>query len=120
MSLADVIHTGVAVANRLTQSEGMQVTVQHAAATDARDDNGRPVFAAAVDRTGLLHAKPRRVLDTTGAERMSRAQLVVLGPVAFNTEDRVTLPVEGTRPILQVEALLDAEEQPYLTTLYFG
>ena len=50
----------------------------------------------------------------------SRAQLVVLGPVVFNTEDQVTLPVEGTRPILQVEALLDAAEQPYLTTLYFG
>ena len=120
MSLADVIHQGIAVANRLTQSEGMQVTVKHEAATDERDQNARPVFAAAVDRTGLLHAKPRRVLDTTGAERMSHAQLVVLGPTVFQAEDRVTLPVEGVRPILRVEALLDAAEQPYLTTLYFG
>ena len=120
MSLAGIIHTGVAGANGITKAGGLQVTVQHAAATGDRDRNGRPVFAAPVDRTGLLQVKPRRVLDTTGAERMSHSQLVVLGTTAFSTEDQITLPVEGVRLILRVESLLDAENQSYLTTLYFG
>ena len=60
------------------------------------------------------------MLDRTGAERLSHSQVVVLGPIAFQAEDRITLPVEGVRPILRVEALLDADGRPYLTTLYFG
>ena len=120
MSLADIIHSGVAVANGMTKDGGLQVTVQHEVATNERDRSGRPVFTAAVDRTGLLQVKPTRVLDRTGAERMSNSHLVILGPTIVQAEDRITLPVEGVRPILRVEALLDAAEQPYLTTLYFG
>lgn len=119
MSLADVIHDGVAVVQSVTE-DGLQATFTHEAATATLDRQGRPTFGTGVSRTGLLYEKPAKVLDSLGNERVSRSQLVFLGKTVFNEKDKVTLPGSVVRPIIRAEAMVDSDDNPYVTVLYFG
>jgi hypothetical protein len=120
MSLSDVIHDGVEVAQSITSDGGLQATFTHEAATSTLDRQGKPTFDTGVSRTGLLHEKPAKILDSLGNERVSRSQLVFLGKTVFNVKDKVTLPGSVIRPIIRAEAMVDSDDNPYLTVLYFG
>ena len=120
MSLADAIHSGVAVAQNVTSDGGLQATFTHEAATATLDRQGRPTYSTGVSRTGLLYEKPAKILDSTGNERISRSQLVVLGKTGFDEKDKITLPGSVVRQIIRAEAMVDSANQPYVTVMYFG
>ena len=73
-----------------------------------------------MSRTGLLYEKPSRILDNNGNERTSSTQLVFLGKTVFNEKDRVTLPGSVIRPIVKAEAMVDSDDNPYVTVMYFS
>lgn len=68
----------------------------------SQDGYGAPTYSAPVIRPGRLEYKIRRIVDSTGEERLSRARVFFDGTFTLELRDRLTLP-DGTAPrILQL------------------
>jgi hypothetical protein len=114
MALADIVRSGVALANTLTAS--LQVSVQHKAWTGS-DAYGAPTYADAIVRNGLLEAKTRVLRRPNGEEVLQQSQLTILEPVAANgaagraepidPRDRFVLPDGTEKAALDVSGLAD-------------
>lgn len=128
MGLADIVRSGVAVANTLTA--GLQVTVSHYAWT-GHDVYGAPTFAAAVSRSALVDMtrKLRRMPD--GQESVAHAVITIVGPITANggsnrqepidPRDKFTLPDGSTGPILDIKGLLDpSTNKPFMYEVVIG
>jgi hypothetical protein len=120
MSLASLVRSAVAVADRVTSRGGLQVTVTHKTVT-ARSASNAPTYSAGTARNGLLEFKTRTVKRIDGIETLSHAKLSMLFRVTVNQDDQFTLPDGTTPPIVDVRGgLADPESGTYLTEVYFG
>ncbi|MDP3717098.1 MAG: hypothetical protein Q8T13_04930 [Acidobacteriota bacterium] len=118
MGLANIIRSGVAVADRLTAD--LQVDVTHRT-VGAADGDGKPATGSTTTRSAIVtyETKPVKMLD--GREALSQAQVVFLSDVAVAMEDVLTLPGGVTGPILKVSRPADsAGTGGFLTQVWLG
>lgn len=128
MAFDDLIRSGVALADSLTDS--LQVSVTHEAFTGL-DDTGASSYAAGVSRKAIVERKNRQRVTGDGRTILTSAQITFLRPIAANgaagrqepvdTRDRITLPDGSTDPIADVEALLDPDTgRGYYAVVWLG
>lgn len=122
MSLMDVVRAGVAIANKVTLSGGMQAFVTHEAFI-SESGKGDKTYGAAVQRPAIVIMKSQSVWTSTGALTYSKAQIIFLDPsVVVQDDDRITLP-DGTttQPVSIITGFVDpATGQPILTQVFLG
>lgn len=68
----------------------------------AQDAYGKPIYSAPVSLAARVEYKPRRVVDATGQERVSRATVFLDGTAVLGMRDRLTLPDGTSSPIMQL------------------
>jgi hypothetical protein len=128
MGLQDLIRSGVATANGIT--EELQVAVTHEPWV-GKDQYGGPVFGTPVSRQALVEMKQRLRRSYTGQEVMQMAAVTFLVPVEPNgaagrrepidPRDRITLPDGTTGPILDAAGLADPDTaNPYFQVVALG
>lgn len=125
---ADIIRSGVAIADDLTQS--LQPSVLHEAYT-GRDGESNLTYATGVARAALVERKAKMVRNTAGEEVVSTHVVTFLRPVAANgfpgrrepidPRDRLTMP-DGSKPkILSIEDFTDKDTNSgYFYQVYLG
>jgi len=130
VSLADIVRTGISIANTITEDGELQCDVTLEAWTGS-DSHGAPTYAAAVTIPALVEMKNRLVRLKNGEEVASKARVTFLRPVTANgatgrrepidPRDKITLPDSETGPILDVEGLFDSSTSaPYMLSVYLG
>jgi hypothetical protein len=112
-----LIHDLVAVANRTVQ--GLLATVQHQTMT-GRSAYGKPEYNDPVVRKALIINRERRRRLADGTELVSRTQIIILENVAVRPTDVFTMPDGSLLPIVDVQATLDSDGQPYAVEVWFG
>lgn len=128
MGLDAIVRSGVALANRITDS--LQVDVTHEAWT-GDDKYVKPTFAAAVTRSAIVEMRPRLRRLASGKEVMAYAVVTFLVPIAANgaagrrepidPRDRITLPDGFTGPILEAVGVTDpTTNRPYVLEVVLG
>ena len=71
------------------------------------DGYGQPIYAAAQDFKCRVVKRPKKVVSSTGEEKVSNTSVYFFETIGAGPEDRVTLP-DGTQPpILTVESSPD-------------
>jgi hypothetical protein len=127
MSLLDVVRSGVAIANSVTNSGDLQASVMHEHYTEsaqlaANKGVGKRTLDAAVSRPALVQKKQQMVRTASGELVQSKASVVFLDPAVLVTLfDKITLPDGTTGPILSIEGFVDKRTgQPILTEVYLG
>jgi hypothetical protein len=132
MGLADVVRSGVALANRVT--DDLQVDVTHDAWT-TRALDGKPTYnggGAGVARSSIVEYKQSRRWSALLGQTVDYAvKVTILGPVAGNgaagrnepidSRDRFTL-LDGTaRPVVDVVGIQDPSTgKPYMYEVYLA
>jgi hypothetical protein len=130
MSLADVVRSGISIANTVTEDGELQLDVTLEAWTGS-DAHGAPTYATAVSIPAIVEMKNRLVKLKNGEVVASRAQVTFLRPVTANgatgrrepidPRDKITLPDGETGPILDVEGLFDSSTNaPYMLSVFLG
>lgn len=123
MGFGDIVRSGVALADTLTQD--LQATVQHHAWV-GNDGYGADTYAAPVARLALVEWKQRPAIGAGGKELLTKAVLTFLRPVAaqgtagrvepIDPRDRFFLPDGTTGVTVLIEGMLDkATGKPYFT-----
>lgn len=129
MSLADLVRSSVAVADRVTRA--LQVDVEHEAWI-GQSSTTKPTYAAAVNVKAIVEQGPKALRTPSGETIPIKAVISILHTIADNgaagrkepidPRDRFTLP-DGTvgAPILGAEGLVDTlTEKPYAYTVALG
>jgi len=125
---ADIVRSGVAIAQTLTQS--LQVEVEHFPWVDS-DSHGAPVFGYSLKRSAIVEYKQSAVRNVQGETVLSRAKITILYPLTPNgatgrrepidSRDRLVLPDGTSGPIVAVNNLVDpATRRPYMYDIYLG
>lgn len=128
MAFDDLIRSGVALADSLTDS--LQVSVTHEAYTGI-NEFGESSYAAGVSRKAIVERKNRQRVTGDGRTILTSAQITFLRAIEANgaagrqepvdTRDRITLPDGSTDPIADVEALLDPDTgRGYYAVVWLG
>ena len=119
MALSDLIRSGMATADRLTDS--LQATVQHCTWL-TRDGYGKPAYAAGVPVKCLLTTAPRFLGPSVdgGSAIVADATLVIPRPLVVTQEDKFTLPSGESMRVLRAQALCDPDGAAYGVTVYVG
>lgn len=133
MGLDSLVRNAVATANRLTAA--LQVTVTHEAWT-GKDSYNKPTYASGKDRQCILEwtsdtGRPALVKTASGEEKVVRAKLTFVVPIAANgADDRqepvdprdiFTLPDGTTGPILNIGGVVDpSTSAPYALEVSIG
>lgn len=128
MGLAEIVRSGVSIANRVTGS--LQATVQHEAWTGV-GAYGAPAFDSAATRPAIVEHKTRRRRLESGEEINQVAAVTIIGPIAANgatgrrepidPRDRITLPNGYIGPILDVQGIVDPSTGlPYMYVVAIG
>ncbi len=125
---ADIIRSGVAIADNLTQS--LQPNVLHEAFV-GKDGEGGYSYATGVQRAALVERKTKMVRNAQGEEVVSTHVVTLLRPVAANgspgrrepidPRDKFTLP-DGSKPkILSIQDFTDKDTgSGYFYQVYLG
>lgn len=128
--MADVIRSGVAIADSITTS--IQGDVIHEAWIGIKDKKGSAKFAAPVSRRALIEKSQTIITNEKGETVKRTAKVTFLRVVEPNgaegrsepvdERDRITLPDGLTGPILTVKGgVLDpATGRPYLVEVQLG
>lgn len=128
MSLADVVRNGVALANSLTTDLQDTVTIRQ---WTGRSGSGTPTYGAPIVVKAIVEYRQEVRRASTGEERVSRAYVAILQPIAPNgapgrkepldEEDEMTLP-DGTKgTIVEVKGLVDPSiHRPYFFEVWMG
>lgn len=115
---ADLVRQGVALADALTTTLQVPVTVEPWL---AQDGLGAPVYGPAARHLALVEAAHDRVRAADGIEKQVTTKVAFIHPVTLDVRARLTLP-DGTRPpILAVRGLVDpGTNRPYLVEALCG
>jgi hypothetical protein len=101
VSVLDVVHSGVAIANRVTAP--FQELVSHEASHLSTDGYSTRSYDAPIVRPALVEWVQRQIRTTSGELAASAATVTVLDPtVLIDIHDRLTLSDGLTRPILNL------------------
>lgn len=129
MGLADIIRSGIQIAQNVTA--GAQVNVTHEAWT-GQDEYGAPTFAAAQTLTAILDLNRKEKATLSGQLVTVVATLTILTPITDNgaagrkepidPRDVIRLPDGTTGPILETpNAVVDpATNRPFFHTVLLG
>jgi hypothetical protein len=115
MSLAGIVRSGVAIANRITKP--LQATVTHYPWISETGD-GAPDYDTGVPVRAVVEHRQRRFLTARGQEVVSEHQIFILDPVDPNgapdrqepidIRDKWVLPDGTTAPAVRIGGLVDA------------
>ncbi|MCG3776800.1 MAG: hypothetical protein JW395_3671 [Nitrospira sp.] len=83
MRIASLITNGVAIANRLTETD-LQVPVVHHAWISNGGTYGEPTYAASVSRMALVESKLKMLKMPDGQDILQKASITFLEPIAAN------------------------------------
>lgn len=116
-----LLANAVAIANRVTNSLGLQATILYEKYQSV-DGAGKRMYLAAVGVPAIVTLKQRQVRGTGGQLVMSRATIAILDPtIIVSTFDKITLPDGSTGPILDLEGFVDASTgHPILSEVLLG
>ena len=122
MSLANVVRSGVRVANKLTAS--LQVPIQHSAWI-GQDDYSKALYSPVASiRQAIVEMGPVAVRTTRGEIVFAKAKVTIIGPIPDNgasgrsepidPRDKIILPDGSVGDILEMSAPIDpATMRPY-------
>lgn len=125
---ADIIRSGVAIADNLTQS--LQPSVTHEPFTGKNGEGGYS-YGTGVQRAALVERKAKMVRNAQGEEVVSTHVVTFLRPIAANGSpgrrepidhrDRMTMP-DGSKPkILSIEDFTDKDTSAgYFYVVHLG
>lgn len=126
MSLLDVVRTGVAIANKIT--EPLQSTVMFARMTG--NDGYGPTFAASVPFKAIVDYKAAMVRTKSGVLTATRATITLLdvaaivaatAGVGIGNDDVFTLQDGDTGPTIDLAGFVDAGTgNPVATVVMLG
>jgi hypothetical protein len=118
-----LISNAVALADRITQSLGLQALVNHRSFLST-DGAGKVQFVNpnGVSRRAVITRKQKMVKTASGELIMSTSQIVLLdSAVVVNEFDVFTLPDGTTGPVLTTDGYIPADtSHPVLTQVYLG
>lgn len=134
MALRDAIVAGVAVANAVTKSGGIQadVTLRHAGAPDAEGTSTYtpPIGQPATPMKALVDWTQKQIRGANGVLTVSRASVAFLDVPALQAatngeglgdQDIIVLPDGTTGPIIDMKGLLDGGTgRPFMTEAFLG
>tara|TARA_R110000824_G_scaffold185016_8_gene365940 strand:+ start:97 stop:456 length:360 start_codon:yes stop_codon:yes gene_type:complete len=103
---ADLIESGVSIANTLTDS--LQSTVTHKTGLTI-DKNGKPTFGTSTSRKAIVQKRSKLVRTTEGQEILSKALITFPYPVTITDTDIITLPDSSELAILFVKGVVDPD-----------
>ena len=103
---ADIIASGVSIANNLTTT--LQATVTHKSGL-TRNAYGKPTFSTSTARTAIVEKRNRLVRDAAGQEVLSKAVITFPYPVTISNTDILTLPDSSELAILLVRGIIDPD-----------
>lgn len=120
MGLLDIVRSGIAVANTLTQD--LQATITREAFTSGQDVRGEPNRSTGVSVKAIVEYKTRQVKTPSGEFVTSRAKVTILDPsIVIHVKDKLTLPDGTSGPILEVVGLADrVTGRPVMSEVYIG
>jgi hypothetical protein len=129
MSLADVVRSGVAVADGITKP--LQDDVLHTPWTGDKDEFGNSTFASSVFRKALVEKKMQLITKADGQIVMAATKITFVEPVPptiaagrdnpIDGRDILTLSDGTTGPILTVGGFMDAGTHvPFVLQVYLG
>lgn len=122
MGLADIVRSGVAIADSLTAT--LQVTVNHYVFSEASVDGyGKITWASPHGRKAIVEAKRRLVRTPDGHDVLSSHVVTLPRQVDVDPRDKITFADGTTGPILAVEGVQDAgysNGKRYLTQVWLG
>ena len=133
MSLADIIRTGIELANDLTEKGELQEPVTLDAWTD-QSVTASPIYnngGAGLRIPALVEYGVDQVLDEARQVIPVQAKVTFLRPIAANgakgrqepldPRDRITLPNGSTGPIVKVRGFVDGgTSAPYMLEVWIG
>jgi len=103
---ADLVASGVSIANTLTET--LQATVTHKTGL-TRDAFGTPTFSTSTSRKAIVEKRNKLLRDAMGQEVLSKALLTFPYPVTIANTDMVTLPDSSELAILMVRGIVDPD-----------
>ena len=107
MGLASIIRSSLATVKSITGgTDGLLADVEHEPFS-SKDAFGAITYGTSVTRQALVEYKPRMVRDASGAEVLSKANLMFVEPVSIDLQDRFTLPDGTVAPILSLSTVID-------------
>lgn len=126
MSFAELIRTGVGLANQLTDSLQVSATVERWVSQDAR---GKATYSAALTVEGI-YTKKAEILEREGQFIHTVGSLLILDKVdsqggtgreePFDTKDIFRLPGNVTGYPVLIEGPGDPAGGTYVTKVWFG
>lgn len=130
MSLADLVRSGVALANQITSDGGLLCNVTHYPWTGYVNAHGDSSYGDPVELEGLFSQK-NELIQMGGQYIETRAVLTFLFPIEPNgatgrrepidNRDLFDLPDGSKGRIADVRGLVDAStDRPYFCKVYFG
>jgi len=129
MALIDALRAGVEVANKVTNTGGLQSTVQFTRNV-GNDEYGNPLPSSTVRLKAIVDWKQKQVRTPSGILSVSRAYVLFLDVKALslatngegiNDEDKIVLPDGTTGPILDMAGFIDpGTGNPIATEVYLG
>ena len=115
---ADLVASGVSIANTLTDS--LQSTVTHKTGV-SRDAYGKPTFGTSTSRKAIVEKRNKLVRDRMGQETLSKALVTFPYPVTIAETDMITLPDSSELAILFVKGLVDPDtNEEYMVEVELG
>jgi hypothetical protein len=121
MGLADIVRSGVALANSLTGT--LQVPVQHYLYSEATiDDTGKITWAAPHIRMGVVENARKQERMKEGRDISSDVQVTFVEPFDIDTRDKMILPDgNGDTVINRVSGVFDPlTSRLYMTQVWIG
>lgn len=115
-----LIVNGVALANSLTPSLQVAVTIRRAG---VKGEFGDPVRTVTYTGKGLLSRESSLVRNSSGAEVKYKTKITILESVQVSEDDLVDYTDSDgiTNRVIAVEGLVDPiTAKPYLTKVYIG
>lgn len=115
---ADIIESGVSIANALTAS--LQATVTHKTGM-TNDKYGKPTFGTSTSRTAIVQKRDKLIRNALGQETLSRAVVTFPYPVDIAETDMITLPDSSELSILFVKGVIDPDtNKEYMVEVELG
>lgn len=131
MGIEDIIRSGVALANTLTDSIQEEITLYR---WIADDDQGKHVYSNPLKLNAIVNKMDKRLGFDTGMEIIQTTEITIITPIKkltpvvsgrqepIDQRDKITLSSGKGGPILQTElGLTDPKTgRPYMVRVYLG
>ena len=115
---ADIIQSGVTIANTLTDT--LQATVTHKTGL-TNDKYGKPTFGTSTSRKAIVQKRDKLVRNTLGQETLSKALVTFPYAVDIAETDMITLPDTSELSILFVKGVIDpTTNKEYMVEVELG